>query len=127
MSLLQNEYLQKAYRTFNNGSNWWHWRKVDDDGNKIPNDQRMSYEHTLVRDGAVLPSREDVEGAILQARIDYEVRLRRNVLLSETDFYALQDVNMTQEMTNYRQALRDLPAEISSHEDIDNLVYPTKP
>ena len=37
------------------------------------------------------------------------VRSERDVLIAATDFYALSDVVMTTEMTNYRQALRALP------------------
>ena len=53
------------------------------------------------------------------------IRQHRNSLLSETDFYALSDVTMSDEMRTYRQALRDLPA--SEGLDLDNPVFPTKP
>ena len=56
-----------------------------------------------------------------------DLRQRRNSLLSATDFYGLQDVSMTQDMTNYRQALRDLPSGLSTVEDVKNVTYPTKP
>ena len=39
-----------------------------------------------------------------------ELRLQRDAKLAETDFYALGDVTMSDEMKTYRQALRDLPA-----------------
>ena len=54
------------------------------------------------------------------------VRSQRDGLLAETDFYALSDVTMSDEMTTYRQALRD----ISLHESFPNLEkddWPTKP
>ena len=35
------------------------------------------------------------------------LREKRNRLLAETDFYALSDVTMSEDMTTYRQALRD--------------------
>ena len=53
-----------------------------------------------------------------------ELRLRRNQLLAETDYLALSDVTMSDEMRAYRQALRDLPA---NTEDPANPVWPTKP
>ena len=56
-----------------------------------------------------------------------DLRQRRNSLLSATDFYALQDVSMTQDMTNYRQALRDLPDGLSTVEDVEAVTWPTKP
>jgi len=51
------------------------------------------------------------------------IRTKRDTLLGETDFYALSDVTMSDEMATYRQALRDMPATA----DLDNPVYPTKP
>ena len=52
------------------------------------------------------------------------LRNKRNQLLAETDFYALSDVTMSDEMKTYRQALRDLPANTS---DPSNPTYPTNP
>jgi hypothetical protein len=34
---------------------------------------------------------------------------------------------MTQDMTNYRQALRDLPSGLSTVEDVEAVTFPTKP
>ena len=55
------------------------------------------------------------------------LREQRNRLLSATDFYALSDVTMSEDMTTYRQALRDLPSGLSTVEDVNNVTYPTKP
>ena len=57
------------------------------------------------------------------AELMIEVRGTRNDLLTATDFYALSDVAMSSDMTTYREALRDLPANV----DLTNIVYPTKP
>ena len=56
-------------------------------------------------------------------------RLRedRNRKLSATDFYALSDVTMSEDMTTYRQELRDLPSGLSTVEDVDTVTWPTKP
>ena len=56
-----------------------------------------------------------------------DLREKRNILLSATDFYGLQDVSMTQDMTNYRQALRDLPDGLTTVEDVEAVTFPTKP
>jgi len=56
-----------------------------------------------------------------------DLRQRRNSLLSATDFYGLQDVSMTQDMTNYRQALRDLPDGLTTVEEVEAVTWPTKP
>ena len=50
----------------------------------------------------------------------------RNNLLLETDFYALADVTMTDAMTAYRQALRDLP-DHSNWPNLESGDWPTKP
>ena len=52
------------------------------------------------------------------------LRQRRNQLLTETDYLALADSTLTDEMRSYRQALRDLPANTV---DPSNPVWPTKP
>ena len=56
-----------------------------------------------------------------------ELREQRTRLLTATDFYALSDVSMTQDMTNYRQALRDLPSGLSTVEEVKAVTFPTKP
>ena len=53
-----------------------------------------------------------------------DLRSKRNQLLSETDYLALSDSTLTDEMRTYRQALRDLPANTV---DPANPVWPTKP
>ena len=56
-----------------------------------------------------------------------KLREKRNILLTETDFYALSDVTMSEDMTTYRQELRDLTNGLSTVEDVNNVTYPTKP
>ena len=53
-------------------------------------------------------------------------RNTRASLLAETDFYALSDVTMTDAMTTYRQALRDLPSH-SNWPNLEDSDWPTKP
>ena len=55
------------------------------------------------------------------------LRMRRTELLAETDFYALSDVTLSDDMTTYRQALRNLPSGLSTVDDVNNVTYPTKP
>ena len=55
------------------------------------------------------------------------LRFRRRNLLAETDFYALSDVTMSEDMTTYRQALRDLPAGKDTVDKVNNATWPTKP
>ncbi len=65
------------------------------------------------------------DGAFDRAIAD--LRQRRNSLLSATDFYGLSDVTMSEDMTNYRQALRDLPSGLTTVEEVNNVTWPTKP
>ena len=55
------------------------------------------------------------------------LRQQRTQLLSATDFYALSDVTISEDMTNYRQALRDLPSGLSTVEEVEAVTFPTKP
>ena len=62
-----------------------------------------------------------------------ELRKQRDAKLAETDWTALSDVTLTDNMKTYRQALRDLPA----HKDgkdatlkdgvLENVKWPQKP
>ena len=58
--------LQDALLCFNKGKGaWWGWEKVDKDGNRIPNDQRMTYENIKLLDPtATIPSKADVDAKI---------------------------------------------------------------
>ena len=63
-----------------------------------------------------------------------ELRLQRDAKLAETDFYALGDVTMSDNMKTYRQALRDLPASndgknatLASDGSLENVKWPQKP
>ena len=55
------------------------------------------------------------------------LRQRRNALLSSTDFYALSDVTMSDEMKQYRQDLRDITEGLSTKEEVEAKEFPTKP
>ena len=57
------------------------------------------------------------------------IRLRstRNRLLAETDFWGNSDMTMSDDMTTYRQALRDLPAGKDTVDKCNNATWPTKP
>ena len=55
------------------------------------------------------------------------LRSDRNRNLSATDWYGLQDVTMSDAMTAYRQDLRDLPAGLTTVEEVQAVTWPTKP
>ena len=64
------------------------------------------------------------EAAYLNGKALEALRAKRNQLLAETDYLALADSTLTDEMRDYRQALRDLPANTV---DPANPVWPVKP
>ena len=65
---MDRDYFQDALHTFNDG-NWYGWKKYDDDGNKIPNDQRMQYQHIkIIKDGATMPTEEEVNAKIQELK-----------------------------------------------------------
>ena len=73
------DYLQLALGTFNkNKSQWYGWRKEDDNGNIIPNNQRMKYEHLILNDDtATMPTEAEVNAKIQelkQAEADKETK-----------------------------------------------------
>jgi len=61
---MDRDYLQEALATFNGGM-WYGWKTHDNDGNKIPNDQRMTYANIkIIKEGATIPSEADVNAKI---------------------------------------------------------------
>ena len=55
------------------------------------------------------------------------LRSDRDRNLSATDWYGLQDVTMSDAMAAYRQDLRDLPAGLTTVEEVQAVTWPTKP
>ena len=55
------------------------------------------------------------------------LRQDRNNKLAETDFYALSDVTMSDEMKDYRQQLRDITEGLTTEEQVKAVEFPTKP
>jgi hypothetical protein len=68
--------------------------------------------------------REAYERDVLPGILLNNLRVKRNARLAETDYLALSDSTLTDEMRTYRQALRDLPANTT---DPANPVWPVKP
>ena len=67
---MDKDYLQEALKSFNVGKHQWYgWKKEDDNGNKIPNNQRMTYENIVLNDStATLPSKADVDVKIQELK-----------------------------------------------------------
>jgi hypothetical protein len=61
------------------------------------------------------------------ARALANLRAKRNRLLAETDYLALSDNTLSDDMKTYRQELRDLPDGKDTVEKCENATWPTKP
>jgi len=72
---MTKDYLQDALQTFND-ADWYGWKKEDSEGNKIPNDQRMTYANIeIIKEGATMPTEAEVNAKIeelKQAETDKE-------------------------------------------------------
>ena len=64
-------------------------------------------------------------GAFDRAMAD--LRRNRNILLADTDYLALLDNTMSEAMTTYRQALRDITNGLTTVADVEAVVFPNKP
>tara|TARA_R110000765_G_scaffold381164_1_gene472398 strand:+ start:167 stop:538 length:372 start_codon:yes stop_codon:yes gene_type:complete len=74
-------------------------------------------------DKGAFPTADEMNATVVKGNWD-NVRKQRDSLLAATDFYALSDVYMSDDMTIYREALRDLPESVENSEDV---VWPEKP
>jgi len=67
---MNRDYLQDALQTFNTDTpNWYGWKKEDDNGNKIPNSERMQYQYIkIIKDGATMPTEAEVNAKIQELK-----------------------------------------------------------
>tara|TARA_R100000234_G_C4989061_1_gene174629 strand:+ start:143 stop:427 length:285 start_codon:yes stop_codon:yes gene_type:complete len=65
------------------------------------------------------------DGALNRA-LDY-LRKDRNKLLVETDYLALSDNTMSEEIKEYRQQLRDITNGLTTVEEVKAVKFPIKP
>ena len=56
-----------------------------------------------------------------------KLRQERTQRLAVTDWYALQDVTMSDAMEAYRQDLRDLPSGLSTEAEVEAVSWPVQP
>ena len=55
------------------------------------------------------------------------LRFERNQLLQETDYLALSDNTMSEEIKTCRQELRDITNGLTTEEEVKAVEFPTKP
>ena len=75
-------------------------------------------------------ARDAEEKAWADGQLDrdlFELRNKRNRLLTETDWWGASDNTMTADQTKYRKDLRDLPNGLDTVDKVINVTWPTKP
>ena len=75
-------------------------------------------------------ARDAEEKAWADGQLDrdlFELRKKRNNLLTETDWWGTSDNTMTADQTKYRKDLRDLPSGLDTVDKVKNVTWPTKP
>jgi hypothetical protein len=66
--MTDKENLSLALASMHSGS-WFSWKTHDDDGNKIPNEDRMQYKYIkIIKDGATMPSEADINAKIQELK-----------------------------------------------------------
>ena len=96
---MDRDYFQEALLTFN-GGDWYGWKTHDDNGNKIPNEDRMQYQHIkIIKDGATMPTEaevnakiqelKDAETAHTNARTTGKAKLKSGEALTDAEIKAL--------------------------------------
>jgi len=85
---MDKDYLQDALHTFN-GGNWYGWKKFDDNGNKIPNSERMQYKYIkVIKEGATIPTEEEVNAKIQELK-DVETQKENDKISAQNKLKAL--------------------------------------
>ena len=92
----EQQWLDYALAQMHSGQ-WFGWKKEDDNGNIIPNDQRMSYENIIVHDSSITKPTEDEVNAkiaeLKQAETNKETR-------KTSGKQKLLDLGLTEEEVN---------------------------
>ena len=85
---MDRDYFQDALLTFN-GGNWYGWKTHDDNGNKIPNSERMQYQHIkIIKDGATMPTEAEVNAKIQELK-DAETQKANDKISAQNKLKAL--------------------------------------
>ena len=85
---MARDYFQDALHTFN-GANWYGWKTHDDNGNKIPNSERMQYKYIkIIKDGATMPTEAEVNAKIQELK-DAETQKANDKISAQNKLKAL--------------------------------------
>ena len=84
------DYFQTALHSFNlDKPNWYGWKKEDDNGDKIPNSERMQYQYIkIIKDGATMPTEAEVNAKIQELK-DAETQKANDKISAQNKLKAL--------------------------------------
>ena len=89
----EQDLLNKTLAQLHTGQ-WFGWRTHDDNGNKIPNNQRMSYENIVViKDGITKPTEAEVNAKIQELKDAEQVAINKKASGKQK----LLDLGLTEE------------------------------
>ena len=75
----QSDFVQQALKALRPDTpNWYGWAKVDADGNKISNDQRMQTKYVIIEQSHIgkvtRPTDEEINNKIAELQADYKAK-----------------------------------------------------
>ena len=89
---MEKDYLQTALHSFNDG-NWYGFKTHDDNGNKIPNSERMQYKYIkIIKDGATMPTEIELNAKIQELKDADKLILDKKALAKQK----LVDLGLTE-------------------------------
>jgi len=66
--MTDKENLSLALASMHSGS-WFGWKTHDDNGNKIPNSERMQYQYIkIIKDGVTMPTEAEINAKIQELK-----------------------------------------------------------
>jgi len=70
---MERDWVQEALKNLRPDTpNWYGWAKEDSNGNKIPNDQRMCWEHAIViQDGVTKPTQSEFDTEVKRLKDEH--------------------------------------------------------
>ena len=103
-------------------------RKINPTAEFSYNDENID---TIIWHNGTTPiSKQDILDMLPQVELDMaleDLRTKRNALLIETDYLALSDNTMTEEVKTYRQKLRDITEGLTTLAKVKKVKLPVKP
>ena len=87
-------------------------------------------DNIIWHNGTTPISKKDIEAQLSAVELEMaldSLRNIRNELLANTDWCALSDVTMSDDMKTYRQKLRDITEGLDTVDKVNKVTMPTKP